>query len=674
MFYKILIANRGEIACRIIRTARRLGIRTVAVYSEADAQALHVEMADEAHLIGPPPARESYLAIERIIAAAQASGAQAIHPGYGFLSENADFADACVAAGIVFIGPSAASIRAIGDKAEAKAIMARAGIATVPGYHEAGQEVSAFAAAAERLGYPVLIKAAAGGGGRGMRVVPTAAELGAALGSARNEASSAFGNGRLILEKYLARPRHVEVQVFGDQHGHLVHLFERDCSAQRRHQKVIEESPAPRLSEELRHTLGETAVAAARAVDYVGAGTVEFILHGSNFHFIEMNTRLQVEHPVTEMVTGYDLVEWQLTVAAGEALRLRQEEIRTHGHAVEARLYAEDPAHDFLPASGRLVRFRLPDPAPELRIETGLREGDEIGIFYDALTAKLIAWGPTRADARSGLEAALSATEIGGIAHNRDFLLRLLRHHVFAEGAVDTGFIEAHRGALTLPLAAAPLAVLAAASLALLQMGSSDRNAAASGRDAHSPWSNRDGWRLGGESENTLRWVEQKRERRLTMRFHRSAIELIADDDSIARLTDGELNGSDLTFALDGVPMRASVQRKGDDFALMLEGRPWQLSYLDPLAPAARDEHASARMVAPVHGRVLDVPVAAGSRVKRGQVLMLLECMKLEYRVIAPADGVVETLHFAAGDVVEEGVQLLEFKAPANMSRPSAGT
>jgi len=666
MFKKILIANRGEIACRILRTARRLGVRTVAVYSEADAQALHVAMADEARLIGPAPARESYLSIERIIAAARASGAEAVHPGYGFLSENADFADACAAAGIVFIGPSAASIRAIGDKAAAKVIMARAGVAAVPGYHDTAQDAGTFAAAAERLGYPVLIKAAAGGGGRGMRVVAVPAELPSALASARNEANSAFGNGRLILERYLSHPRHVEVQVFGDQHGNLVHLFERDCSAQRRHQKVIEESPAPQLDDELRQALARTAVAAARAVDYVGAGTVEFIVHGRDFYFIEMNTRLQVEHPVTEMITGYDLVEWQLVVAAGAALPVRQDEIRMQGHAIEVRLYAEDPAQDFLPASGPLARFHLPEPTINLRVETGLRQGDEIGIFYDALLAKLIARGSTRAEACRRLEAALHATEISGVAHNRDFLLRLVRHQAFAAGAFDTGFIDAHRAALALPLAVAPSSALAAASLALLMGSGADPRAPLAEPDPHSPWSRRDGWRVFGEVEYELHWLDQRLERHLTIRFHRSALELIFDDDSVATVTRAEFNGTSLSFELNALPMQASVRRKGKDFELALDGKCWRLTYLDPLARSARHELASALFAAPVHGRVLEVPVSAGSNVKRGQVLMLLECMKLEYRLTAPIDGVVEALHFAAGDVVEEGAQLLEFKPLSN--------
>jgi 3-methylcrotonyl-CoA carboxylase alpha subunit len=665
MFAKILIANRGEIACRVIRTARNLGIRTVAVYSAADAQALHVTLADEAHLVGPGPARESYLSIERILAAARNSGAQAIHPGYGFLSENADFAQACAAAGVIFIGPSAASIRAIGDKAQAKIIMERAGIATVPGYHGEAQDADRFAAEAGRLGYPVLIKAVAGGGGRGMRLVAVETALSDALDSARNEALSAFGNGRLILEKYLARPRHVEVQVFGDQRGHMVHLFERDCSAQRRHQKVIEESPAPVLDEELRRKLGATAVAAARAADYVGAGTVEFILHENGFHFIEMNTRLQVEHPVTEMVTRYDLVEWQLRVAAGEALPARQEQICSRGHAMEARLYAEDPAHDFAPSAGRLGRFRLPAANSDLRIETGMREGDEIPIFYDALLAKLIVWGSDRADARRGLEAALTATEIAGVANNRDFLLRLVRHRGFAAGAIDTGFIERHQPALTVPLSAAPLAAIAAASLALLHAEPKpDLPGASDAWDSHSPWNLRDGWRLAGQSEHELHWSDGGLDRRLEIRFGRSVIAL-GMDEGTAEVSRVARQGDELLFDLDSVPVRARIRRQGSNFDVALKGQSWHLHHLDRPARRAGAQLGPARLVAPVHGRVLDVPVAAGSTVKRGQVLMLLECMKLEYRVTAPADGTVAALHFAAGDVVEDGALLLDFTPAA---------
>jgi 3-methylcrotonyl-CoA carboxylase alpha subunit len=460
----------------------------------------------------------------------------------------------------------------------------------------------------------------------------------------------------------------VEVQVFGDQHGHMVHLFERDCSAQRRHQKVLEESPAPALDDALRRTLGATAVAAARAADYVGAGTVEFILQDQDFYFIEMNTRLQVEHPVTEMVTRYDLVEWQLLVAAGEALPARQEQICSRGHALEARLYAEDPAHDFVPASGRLRQFRLPAATLDRRIETGMREGDEITIFYDALLAKLVVWGSDRADARRGLEAALMATEIAGVANNRDFLVRLLRHREFAAGAIDTGFIARHQAALTIPLSAAPLAALAAASLALLhEEPGSDALTAAGAPDSHSPWNLHDGWRLAGETEYQFDWLDAGLQRRLAIRFGRSALALAMDDESTAEVRQVSRHGDELAFELDSVPLRASVRRQGTDFEVALKGGSWHLRHLDGLARRAGGADAgAARLVAPVHGRVLEVLVAAGSKVKRGQPLMLLECMKLEYRVTAPDDGIVEALHFAAGDVVDEGAKLLSFTpAPA---------
>jgi 3-methylcrotonyl-CoA carboxylase alpha subunit len=664
MFSKILIANRGEIACRIIRTARRLGIRTVAVYSDADAKAMHVAMADEALRIGAPPPRESYLSIARVIEAARASGAQAIHPGYGFLSENAEFAEACAAGGIVFIGPSAGAIRAIGDKAAAKTIMQRAGIPTVPGYHGAAQDAARFAAEAERIGYPLLIKAAAGGGGRGMRLLPGAAELAAALDSARREAEQAFGNGALILEKYLARARHIEVQVFGDAHGAIVHLFERDCSAQRRHQKVIEEAPAPRLSAALRSALAAAAIAAGRAVQYTGAGTVEFILQDDKFYFIEMNTRLQVEHPVTEMITGHDLVEWQIRIASGEPLPAAQAQISSRGHAIEARLYAEDPGRDFAPASGPLQRLRLPEPASDLRIETGVREGDDIPIYYDALLAKIVAYGAEREQARRRLEMALAEIEIAGIAHNRDFLLRLLRHRDFVAGAIDTGSIERHRAALVLPLKAAPVAAIVAATLAWLYPA--DDDAAEGGQDAHSPWKARDGWRLSGESASdyALAWAETWSdggiERKVAMRFGPAGLRLTIEETIVeAKLLGRE--GMRLAFTCDGAPFEAGIERRGNELRLALNGGSWRLRAVDPLARAAGAQIDPARLVAPVHGRVLDVLVSAGMKVRRGQPLILLECMKLEYRVTAPVDGRVEALHYAAGDVVEEGALLLKF-------------
>src|SRR6266702_728471 len=449
MFSKILIANRGEIACRIIRTARRMGIATVAVYSEADAAALHVALADEARLIGPPPARESYLDIAAVIAAARDSGAAAVHPGYGFLSENAEFAEACAKAGLVFIGPSPEVIRAMGSKAAAKALMEAHGVPVVPGYHGAEQHEGRLVAEAGRIGFPVMIKASAGGGGRGMRIVAGVGEFAAALDGARREAVGAFGDDRMLIERYLAAPRHIEVQVFGDAHGNAVHLFERDCSIQRRHQKIIEEAPAPGLDPAQRAAIGNAALKAARAVGYVGAGTVEFIVPtdkkaGDAFYFMEMNTRIQVEHPVTEAVTGVDLVEWQLRIAAGEELPLRQEELALNGHAIEARLYAENPARDFLPSTGTLHALHLPE-GEGVRVESGVRAGDSVSPFYDPMIAKLIAWGEDRETARARLRRALGDTALVGVATNLGFLTRVAADPDFAAGRVDTRFIERRR-------------------------------------------------------------------------------------------------------------------------------------------------------------------------------------------------------------------------------------
>ncbi|MGE3784524.1 MAG: acetyl/propionyl/methylcrotonyl-CoA carboxylase subunit alpha, partial [Alphaproteobacteria bacterium] len=493
MFSKILIANRGEIACRVIRTARRIGIATVAVYSEADAGALHVAMADEARLIGPPPARESYLNIEAVIAAARDSGAEAVHPGYGFLSENAEFAEACTAAGIVFIGPPPAAIRAMGSKSAAKALMEAHGVPVVPGYHGTDQDERRLAAEAERIGFPVMIKASAGGGGRGMRVVADATEFARALDGARREAKGAFGDDTVLIERHLERPRHIEVQVFGDLHGNIVHLFERDCSIQRRHQKVVEEAPAPGLTPERRRDLGKAGIAAARAVGYVGAGTVEFITEegGERFYFMEMNTRLQVEHPVTEAVTGIDLVEWQFRVAAGEFLPLRQDEIAVAGHAIEVRLYAENPARGFLPATGTLHRLHLPE-GEAIRVDTGVRQGDTVTPFYDPMIAKIIARGEDRTAALARLRRALADTAVLGVTTNLGFLARVAADGEFAAGAVDTGFIDRHRDVLLRVANRAPTLALAAAVLDRLL---SD-DARVRGEPVPDPWSRRDGWRL----------------------------------------------------------------------------------------------------------------------------------------------------------------------------------
>jgi 3-methylcrotonyl-CoA carboxylase alpha subunit len=664
MFDKILIANRGEIACRIIRTARRLGIRTVAVYSEADAAALHVAMADEAFPIGPPPARDSYLRIDRLIEAARRSGAAAIHPGYGFLSENADFAAACADAGLVFIGPPAAAIRAMGSKAAAKALMEKAGVPLVPGYHGEAQDERPLVAAAERIGYPVLIKASAGGGGRGMRVVETAGAFAAALASAKREAKAAFGDDRVLIEKYLTRPRHIEIQVFADRQGNTIHLFERDCSIQRRHQKVVEEAPAPGMSEKRRRAMGEAAVAAARAVGYVGAGTVEFIVDGAGFYFMEMNTRIQVEHPVTEMVTGLDLVEWQFRVAAGESLPRAQKEIELQGHAVEARLYAEDPARDFLPATGRLRRLAAPEgKGAYLRIETGVREGNAVSVYYDPMIAKVIAWGRDRADALRRLGEALADYRIAGLATNRDFLIRLMRHPAFGAGEIDTGFIERHRHDLIPPPAPAPRRVLAAASLALL--GEQQRAAAAAGArsgDPHSPWIRRDFWRLNGDTYHDMRWRDGESER--LVRAHHRGARYQLDIDGEPSLADARaLADGDLELRLDGTKSALGVSRHGAEVTVIADDGTWCLLHIDPSAPRTAEDVAGGRLTAPMPGKVAQVLAAAGAAVKRGQALMVLEAMKMEHTIAAPADGTVERVNFAPGDLVEEGAELIAFVA-----------
>jgi 3-methylcrotonyl-CoA carboxylase alpha subunit len=637
LFDKILIANRAEIACRIMRTAKRLGIATVAVYSEADAGALHAAMADEAVLIGPPPARESYLDIARVVDAAKRCGARAIHPGYGFLSENADFAAACESTGIVFIGPPAAAIRAMGSKAEAKALMAKAGVPLVPGYHGTEQSDARLTKEARKIGYPVLLKASAGGGGKGMRIVHAAGELAPALEAARREAKAAFGDDRLLIEKYLTDPRHIEMQIFADNHGNCIHLFERDCSVQRRHQKLIEEAPAPGLSDAQRDELGKAAIAAARAVDYRGAGTIEFVSVDGKFHFIEMNTRLQVEHVATEMITGLDLVEWQIRVAAGEPLPLAQAAIQRRGHAIEARLYAEDPARDFLPSAGPLALLRFPAGGVNLRVETGFRQGDRISPYYDALIAKLIAWGETRDVALERLRAALAQTRVAGVASNRELLQRILAYPDFAARAGDTGFIARHHDTL-LPTAEAPIEALGAAGLAIL------RERFGRTAEPHSPWQARDFWRLGGAAGETFRF-------RAGDRMHELSI--TATQDRYRCETDGQ------TIEVARESVDTAVVRLGSEFWVVLPDATYRLAFIDPLAPNEHSGTSAGKIVAPMPGKIGAVLAKPGAAVKRGETLMLLEAMKMEHAVVAPADGVVAAIHFAVGALVEEGAELL---------------
>ena len=662
MFDKIFIANRGEIACRVIRTARRMGIKTVAVYSEADAGALHVSFADEAYPIGPAPARESYLSIPKLIAAARQSGAEAVHPGYGFLSENADFAEAVAAAGLTFIGPPPAAIRAMGSKAAAKALMEKAGVPLVPGYHGDDQDDALLAGEADRIGYPVLLKASAGGGGKGMRIVETPADFAAALASARRESESAFGDDRMLIERYLTRPRHIEIQVFADTLGKVVHLFERDCSIQRRHQKVIEEAPAPGLDPDRRRAMGEAAVAAARAVGYVGAGTVDFIAQDGDFHFMEMNTRLQVEHPVTEMITGQDLVEWQLRVAAGEPLPLRQEDLRITGHAIEARLYAEDPGRGFLPATGTLHRLDTPE-GPGIRVETGVRQGDAVTVHYDPMIAKLVAHGEDRPAALRRLRAALACYRIAGLSTNRDFLLRLVGNPSFVGGPADTGFIERHRAELTPPPEPASDRMLAAACLALLR-DEARRALARCGMtgDPHSPWAQREGWRLNGRSRQAICLRDGEAERTMTVQYGRPAHRLgIEGREVLARIVAEK--GDILFLELDGVRQEMAVCRLGPEMTLWLGETTCQFGVVDPLAPKASAAASDGKLVAPMPGRIVQVLIKSGAAVKRGQPLLILEAMKMEHALVAPADGVIEALRYKVGDLVEEGAELIGFRA-----------
>lgn len=658
MFEKILIANRGEIAVRVIRTARRLGIRTVAVYSEADARAMHVELADEAVCVGPAPAAESYLRGDVILEVARRTGAQAIHPGYGFLSENAKFAKQCAEAGVIFIGPPIEAIRVMGSKADSKRVMSTAGVPLVPGYHGAGQDFETLRTEAERIGYPVLVKASAGGGGKGMRIVRAAAELADAITGAKRESKAAFGDDTLLLEKYLTQPRHVEIQVLADTHGNCIYLFERDCSLQRRHQKVIEEAPAPALPDALRVRIGEAAVAAARAVNYVGAGTVEFMYEGGQFYFIEMNTRLQVEHPVTEMITGQDLVEWQLRVASGEPLPLTQERLTRRGHAFEARVYAEDPHRDFLPAIGRLTHLDAPAEGPHVRVDTGVRAGDEISVYYDPMIAKLIVWDEDRPSALRRLRHALADYEIAGLTTNIGFLSAIAAHPAFAAGEIDTGFIDRHREKLIPPPARTPDEVLAMAALAYLLRQSTEAHGAGRARsDPHSPWYEVNGWNLNADSHYDLQLRDSNQLHRLTLQFRASDYEVVLDGRRV-KATHVSLNHNVLSATLDGVRYRATTIFQQGELTLFSQGCTWQVELDDPLARAEEQVGGSGRITAPMPGAVVAVLVEEGQAVERNQPLMVIEAMKMEHTLRAPSAGRVQKLRVARGDQVTEGAEL----------------
>jgi 3-methylcrotonyl-CoA carboxylase alpha subunit len=665
MFSKILIANRGEIACRVIRTARRMGIATVAVYSDADANARHVRLADEAVRIGPAPARESYLRGDVIVAAAQATGAEAIHPGYGFLSENEAFAAQCAAAGIVFVGPPVEAIRAMGSKSAAKSLMEKAGVPLTPGYHGQAQDEALLAREADRIGYPVLIKASAGGGGKGMRRVDAAAEFAAALASCRREAKSAFGDDRVLVEQYVLKPRHIEIQVFADTHGHCVFLFERDCSVQRRHQKVLEEAPAPGMTSERRAAMGRAAVEAAQAVGYVGAGTVEFIVHPSGaFYFMEMNTRLQVEHPVTEMITGLDLVEWQLRVAAGEPLPKTQGELSIHGHAIEARIYAEDPERGFLPSTGKLIHLVPPHESASVRVDTGVEQGDSITPFYDPMLAKLIVHAPDRAGALARMRAALAEYRIVGVASNVEFLGRLVATASFANADLDTALIEREQAAL-FPAAAAPSADLwRVAALAEVERDAAAARAAAErAPDPASPWRALDGWRLNGQAVRRLGFRHSETLREIDLAARGPGRWSVSLDGVTSSATVAMHAGDRLVVTLDERRLAATVVAQGERRHVFLAGESAVLTRVDRLGiEGAEHDEEGAGLLAPMPGKVIALLVQPGAAVEKGAPLLVLEAMKMEHTISAPHAGTVKAFRFAAGEQVAEGAELVDFE------------
>jgi 3-methylcrotonyl-CoA carboxylase alpha subunit len=649
MFKSVLIANRGEIACRVARSARRLGMHTIAVYSEADARALHVRVCDEAHAIGASPAAQSYLSIDRLITTAKAARAECIHPGYGFLSENADFAQACIDAGIAFVGPPAQAIRAMGLKDRAKALMEKADVPVVPGYHGDRQEPKFLKQKAYEIGYPLLIKAVAGGGGKGMRRVDRHADFETALEGAQREAKAAFGDARVLIEKYVTSPRHIEVQIFADRHGNTIHLNERDCSLQRRHQKVIEEAPAPGMTNELRIAMGTAAVAAAKAAGYVGAGTVEFIADGANglkrggFWFMEMNTRLQVEHPVTEAVTGLDLVEWQFRIAAGEKLPLAQHQVKLDGHAVEARLYAEDPERGFLPSTGRLIALEFPK-ADNLRIDSGVETGSEVTPFYDPMIAKLIAHGKTREEALDHLASALDQTIVAGPRSNVGFLAALCRAPEFRRGNFDTGFIDrnlAELGAVPQGLDRAAAALGAQRLLAQLQV----RATAARENDLDqpaSPWDETDAFQLSGR-------------RRLELPV------LVEDEAVVAEVSYGSQGQ---TLFIDGIaPAQDALAITDQDAVYVLRGgRQTKVTLRDLTLNEVGDQDRSGVVRAPMHGKVLNILVKAGARVARGQRVAIIEAMKMEHTLVAPNDGIVADIAVIQDAQIAEGAKIMRIE------------
>jgi 3-methylcrotonyl-CoA carboxylase alpha subunit len=658
-FHTLLIANRGEIACRVIRTARAMGLRSVAVYSEADRGAMHVAEADEAVLLGPARARDSYLNIERVIEAARQSGAEAVHPGYGFLSENAGFAQACVDAGLVFVGPTADMMIAMGSKSGSKALMEKAGVPLVPGYHGEAQDEATLATAADRIGFPVLVKASAGGGGRGMRIVRSTGELAAAIISAKREAKAAFGDDRMLIEKYVDNPRHIEVQVIGDSHGNLVSLFERECTLQRRHQKVIEEAPSPTLNPAQREAVCAAARKAAAAVNYVGAGTIEFVSNGKDVFFIEMNTRLQVEHPVTELITGIDLVEWQLRVAFGEKLPLAQQDIGFHGHAIEARVYAENPQKNFMPSVGRIKTWQTPPAVDGLRIDSGYRKGDAVSPYYDAMLAKVIAWAPTRQAAIDRLNRGLQETDVRGVITNIPFLSALVTHPEVRANAIDTGFIERELKNLTAGSYQAGELELGAAVATIL----ADEKTAA-GSDVHSPWRTF-GWMPVGRRQRAFSFRHgQGAEHQVTLHYGAGPSTLTVGEREFAfaysRNAEGEID-----VTLDGVISRVMTVIEGHELYLRTRNGRFDLHWVDPFGGDDEEQVGEDKIVAPLPGTVVALLAEEGSTLEKGAPILTLEVMKMEQTLRAPFAGVLKKIKCKVGDIVQEGVELAEVEPVA---------
>jgi 3-methylcrotonyl-CoA carboxylase alpha subunit len=660
VFQRVLIANRGEIACRVIRTCRRLGIHTIAVFSEADKDAQHVRLADEAWPIGGPRPDESYLRGDAIIEAAKQSGAQAIHPGYGFLSENTGFSRACRDAGIVFIGPDPESIEAMGSKAAAKRLMAKHDVPLVPGYDGDNQDNAYLAEQAHAIGYPLIIKPSAGGGGKGMQIVRSDAEFPDALATAQRVAKASFGDASMLLERYIEHPRHIEFQVFGDRHGNVIHIDERECSAQRRYQKVLEETPSPFLDADRRAAMGAAAVAAAKAVDYVGAGTVEFIVGPEgDFHFMEMNTRLQVEHPVTEMTHGIDLVEWQLRIADGQPLPWTQAQVHSRGHAIEVRLYAEDPDHGFLPGSGKLVRLALPQPSPHVRLDGGVIEGDTVTIFYDPMIAKLIVWDADRPSALQRLREALAVTEIIGPKSNVAFLERLVRHPAIIEHRIDTGYLDRHLDEFVAGETRPETAVVFAATVAALVRD--EHHAAGDPVDPHSPWNVSDAWRIGHAGKRIIALAVGEQRHEVEARGHAGNYTLQTGDAKCV-VEHARWDGEVLSARFDGEALRSNV--RADAARVLLhdaDGTRWRFERVPAFAWEASDAAGANQIVAPMPGRIVLVKAKAGEEVETGQELLVMEAMKMELSLKAPRAGKIEALSAAAGDFVEADAVLARF-------------